>query len=50
MNVLPLIAEQPMSHGLMTEALMATITQSAPEAKARVNAFLEKRAHKIGPA
>lgn len=49
-NALPLIAEQPMSHGLMTEALMAAITQSAPEAKERVIAFLDKRSNKIGPA
>lgn len=49
LNALPLIAEQPMTHGLLTEALMATITQSAPEAKERVNAFLEKRAQKIAP-
>ncbi|OGB08315.1 MAG: enoyl-CoA hydratase [Burkholderiales bacterium RIFCSPHIGHO2_12_FULL_61_11] len=48
MQALPLIAEQPMSHGLMTEALMAAITQNAPEAKDRVNAFLDKRAAKIG--
>ncbi|CAM5284164.1 crotonase/enoyl-CoA hydratase family protein [Eoetvoesiella caeni] len=47
MNALPLIAEQPMSHGLLTEALMASISQSAPEAKERVNAFLEKRAGKV---
>ena len=46
-HVLPLIAEQPMSHGLMTEALIASITQGAPEAKERVNAFLEKRAGKV---
>jgi enoyl-CoA hydratase/carnithine racemase len=48
-NALPLIAEQPMSHGLMTEALMAAITQGAPEAKERVNAFLQKRAAKVKP-
>jgi (methylthio)acryloyl-CoA hydratase len=48
-NALPLIAEQPMSHGLMTEALMAAITQGAPEAKERVNAFLDKRAAKVQP-
>ena len=47
LNALPLIAEQPMSHGLMTEALMATVTQSAPEAKQLVAAFLEKRAAKV---
>lgn len=47
MNALPLIAEQPMAHGLLTEALMASITQGAPEAKERVNAFLQKRAGKV---
>jgi len=47
LNALPLIAEQPMSHGLLTEALMATVTQSAPEAKERVAAFLDKRAAKV---
>ena len=46
-QALPLIAEQPMSHGLLTEALIASITQGAPEAKERVNAFLEKRAAKV---
>jgi (methylthio)acryloyl-CoA hydratase len=46
-HALPLIAEQPMSHGLMTEALMATITQAAPEAKERLDAFLDKRAAKV---
>jgi enoyl-CoA hydratase/carnithine racemase len=48
-HALPLIAEQPMAHGLMTEALMAALTQGAPEAKERVNAFLEKRAAKVSP-
>lgn len=47
LNALPLIAEQPMSHGLMTEALMASVTQGAPEAKERINAFLQKRADKV---
>jgi (methylthio)acryloyl-CoA hydratase len=47
MRALPLIAEQPMSHGLMTESLMAAITQSEPEAKQRVEAFLAKRAEKV---
>jgi len=46
-NVLPHIAEQSMANGLMTEALIAAITQGEPEAKARVNAFLEKRAAKV---
>ena len=36
-----------MSHGLMTEGLMATITQSDPQAKARMRDFLEKRAGKV---
>ncbi|MDH4847941.1 crotonase/enoyl-CoA hydratase family protein [Pseudomonas sp. BN605] len=49
LNALPLIAEQPMSHGLFTEALMASVTQSDPEAKERVNAFLQKRASKVTP-
>ena len=47
MRALPLIAEQPMSHGLMTESLIAAITQSEPEAKQRVEAFLAKRAAKV---
>ena len=47
LQALPLIAEQPMGHGLMTESLMAAITQSEPEAKERVEAFLAKRAGKV---
>ncbi|MDH4393879.1 MAG: crotonase/enoyl-CoA hydratase family protein [Aquabacterium sp.] len=50
MHALPLIAEQPMAHGLMTEGLMATVTQSDGEAKERMRAFLEKRAGKVAPA
>lgn len=50
MHTLPLIAEQPMSHGLMTESLIAAITQSEPAAKERVEAFLAKRAAKVAPA
>lgn len=49
MQALPLIAEQPMAHGLLTEGLMATVTQSEGEAKARMRAFLEKRAAKVAP-
>lgn len=49
MHTLPLIAEQPMSHGLMTESLIAAITQSEPAAKERVAAFLAKRAAKVAP-
>ncbi|MCX2863348.1 crotonase/enoyl-CoA hydratase family protein [Paucibacter sp. PLA-PC-4] len=49
MHALPLIAEQTMAHGLMTEGLMATVTQSDGEAKARMRAFLEKRVGKVVP-
>ena len=47
MHALPRIAEQPADHGLFTEALIASIAQSAPEAKARVRAFLEGKAGKV---
>ena len=46
-HVLPRIADQTADHGLMTEALMAAVAQSAPEAKTRVRAFLEGRAAKV---
>jgi enoyl-CoA hydratase/carnithine racemase len=47
MHALPRIAEQPADQGYLTEALMAAIAQSAPEAKARVRAFLEGKAGKV---
>ena len=47
MHGLPLIAEQPMTHGLMTEALMTAITTSDPEARNRISDFLQKRAGKV---
>jgi len=47
MHALPRIAEQPADQGFFTEALMAAIAQSAPEAKQRVQAFLEGRASKV---
>ncbi|WP_342619260.1 crotonase/enoyl-CoA hydratase family protein [Rhodoferax sp. GW822-FHT02A01] len=47
MHALPRIAEQPSDQGFFTEAMMAAIAQSAPEAKARVTAFLEGRAAKV---
>ena len=47
MHALPRIAEQPADHGFMTEALMAAIAQSAPEAKTRVKEFLEGKAAKV---
>jgi (methylthio)acryloyl-CoA hydratase len=46
-HVLPRIAEQTADHGLMTESLIASIAQSAPEAKERVQAFLQGRAAKV---
>ncbi|MDO9160657.1 MAG: enoyl-CoA hydratase-related protein, partial [Burkholderiaceae bacterium] len=47
MHALPRIAEQPADQGLFTESLMAAIAQSAPEAKARVRAFLDGKAAKV---
>ena len=47
MHALPRIAEQPADHGFMTEALISAIAQAAPEAKARVRAFLEGKAAKV---
>ena len=47
MHALPRIAEQPADHGFMTEAMMAAIAQSAPEAKSRLADFLEGRAAKV---
>ncbi len=46
-HALPRIAEQPADHGLFTESLMASIAQSAPEAKERVRAFLDGKAAKV---
>ena len=50
MHALPRIAEQPSDQGLFTEAMMAAIAQSAPEAKERVRDFLEGRAAKVQKA
>ena len=47
MHALPRIADQPADQGFLTEALMAAIAQSAPEAKDRVRAFLEGKASKV---
>ena len=47
MHALPRIAEQPADQGFLTEALMAGIAQSAPEAKDRLRAFLDGRAGKV---
>jgi enoyl-CoA hydratase/carnithine racemase len=48
MHALPRIAEQPSDQGFLTEAMMAAIAQSAPEAKERVRAFLDGKAAKVG--
>ena len=50
MHALPRIAEQSADHGFFTEAMMAAIAQSAPEAKERVKAFLDGRAAKVQKA
>ncbi len=50
MHALPRIAEQPADQGYLTEALVSAIAQSAPEAKARVRAFLEGKAPKVQKA
>ena len=47
MHALPRIADQPADQGLMTEALMAAVAQSAPEAKFRLQEFLSGRAAKV---
>ena len=47
MHALPRIAEQPADQGYLTEAMMAAIAQSAPEAKSRLRDFLEGRADKV---
>jgi enoyl-CoA hydratase/carnithine racemase len=46
-QALPRIAEADPRIGYVMESLMASVAQSAPEAKARVRAFLEKRAAKV---
>jgi enoyl-CoA hydratase/carnithine racemase len=47
MHALPRIAEQSSDHGFFTEAMMAAIAQSAPEAKQRVRDFLQGKAAKV---
>jgi enoyl-CoA hydratase/carnithine racemase len=46
-QALPRIAEADPRTGYVMESLMASLAQSAPEAKARMRAFLEKRAAKV---
>jgi enoyl-CoA hydratase/carnithine racemase len=47
LHALPRIGEGPPEIGYLTEALMASIAQSDPEAKSRVEDFLQKRAATI---
>jgi len=46
-HVLPRIGESDPASGYMMEALMAAIAQGDPEAKARMQAFLDKRGPKV---
>lgn len=46
-HILPRIAESDPASGFALEALMASISQADAEAKARLTAFLEKRAPKV---
>ncbi|WP_310588058.1 crotonase/enoyl-CoA hydratase family protein [Emticicia sp. BO119] len=48
MHVLPRIVDSSQTEGLLLESLMAAISQSSPEAKQRLNDFLEGRAKKVG--
>lgn len=47
MHVLPRIVDSGQTEGLMMESLIATISSSSPEAKKRLNDFLEGRAKKV---
>jgi (methylthio)acryloyl-CoA hydratase len=46
-QALPYIADADRKTGLLLESLMSSVAQSAPEAKARVKAFLDKKAEKV---
>ena len=48
MHVLPRIVDSNPETGFMLESLMAAIASDAPEAKDRLNDFLEGRAKKVG--
>lgn len=48
MHVLPRIVDSNHESGLMMESLIAAIAQDAPEAKSRLQDFLEGRAKKVG--
>jgi len=46
-HILPKIVDSGQDQGLMMESLTAAIAQNAPEAKERLNAFLEGKAKKV---
>jgi (methylthio)acryloyl-CoA hydratase len=48
MHVLPKIVDSSHYGGLMMESLIASIASATPDAKARLNDFLEGRAKKVG--
>ncbi|MBK8391919.1 MAG: crotonase/enoyl-CoA hydratase family protein [Saprospiraceae bacterium] len=48
MHILPRITDSNQSEGLLMESLIAAITSSSPEAKQRLNDFLEGRGKKVG--
>jgi enoyl-CoA hydratase/carnithine racemase len=48
-HALPRIADGDRASGYLIEALMSAIAQDDKEAKARMRAFVEKRAHKVAP-
>lgn len=48
MHVLPRIADSAPEQGLMMESLIAAISQNSPEAKERINLFLDGKAKKLG--
>ena len=46
-QALPRITEIPADHGLLLESLMASVVETAPEAQARVQEFLDGRGPKV---
>ena len=46
-QALPRITEIPADHGLLMESLMASVVETAPEAQARVQEFLDGRGPKV---
>lgn len=46
-QALPRITEMTADHGLLMESLMASVVETAPEAQARVQEFLDGRGPKV---